>query len=134
MRLGDRLKGAPEPDQQAEGLERVVLPGPETRRHDPFLELKQRAQEGLYRRLGSRLTDPSMDERELRVMRVVRRNGSFRLGRTIRRFDIEAPAVETVQTGTAPRRAERNAVTESARKPTTTAPSPEAAGSRRGER
>ena len=69
MRLSDRLKSASDPDDRSSEPARLVV-GPDgpNQAQDPFAEIKQRAQETLYRRLGARLTDPSIDEAELRTI------------------------------------------------------------------
>ncbi|MGI9607928.1 MAG: CpaF family protein [Acidimicrobiales bacterium] len=70
MRLGDRIKASetlPEPDETTPDFltsESEVTAGV----LDPFLGLKQRAQERLYARLGGRITDPSLSETELRQL------------------------------------------------------------------
>ncbi|MDH3706474.1 MAG: CpaF family protein [Acidimicrobiia bacterium] len=67
MRLGDRLRGnGTDPDEAADSPFEADLPSPRTNGADPFAELKQRAQERLYSKIGSRINDPSIDEHELR--------------------------------------------------------------------
>ena len=66
MRLSDRLRSAPAPETEpAVDLE---LAAAEVRSggNDPFVDLKQRAQERLFRRIGARISDSSIDESELR--------------------------------------------------------------------
>jgi len=66
MRLGDRIKAADVVDEEA--MEFLLPPEPFREAIDPFVGLKQRAQERLYARMGGRITDPSMSEGELRQL------------------------------------------------------------------
>jgi pilus assembly protein CpaF len=71
MKLSDRLKQgqaeAPGPPENGERSKKAVLRPPEpTERFDPLAHLKQQTQQALFARLGSRLYDSSMTERQLR--------------------------------------------------------------------
>jgi pilus assembly protein CpaF len=66
MRLGDRIKAADIAGD--EPLEYLLAAEPARDVVDPFVGLKQRAQERLYARMGGRITDPSMSEAELRQL------------------------------------------------------------------
>lgn len=68
MRLGDRIKAADVPGD--EPMEYLLAPEAPREVVDPFVGLKQRAQERLYARMGGRITDPSMSEVELRQLLV----------------------------------------------------------------
>ena len=76
MKLGAMLRQAGEdghlPAHDVEEPEEVVAPEPDedqvTYRLDPFQVLKTRAQEQLFRRLGSRLYDSSMSKEQLQQM------------------------------------------------------------------
>ena len=66
MRLGDRIKAADVAGE--EPMDFLLAPEPVRDVIDPFVGLKQRAQERLYARMGGRITDPSMSEAELRQL------------------------------------------------------------------
>jgi pilus assembly protein CpaF len=66
MRLGDRIKATDVVGE--EPIEFLLEPDPIREVIDPFVGLKQRAQERLYARMGGRITDPSMSEVELRQL------------------------------------------------------------------
>lgn len=69
MRLGDRIRAVDdEPHENA--IEQLLAEEQTKQVVDPFLELKQRVRERLYAKVGSRMTDPSMSEAELRQLLV----------------------------------------------------------------
>ena len=68
MRLGDRIRQA-DIGEDEDAIDFLLTPvSDEPTAIDPFVGLKQRAQERLYARLGGRITDPSMSESELRQL------------------------------------------------------------------
>ena len=68
MRLGDRIKQA-DIGEDEDAIDFLLAPvSDDPTAIDPFVGLKQRAQERLYARLGGRITDPSMSELELRQL------------------------------------------------------------------
>lgn len=66
MRLGERIRAADVVGE--EPMEFLLASEPMREAIDPFVGLKQRAQERLYARMGGRITDPSMSEVELRQL------------------------------------------------------------------
>lgn len=72
MKLGERLKRLEAPDGAAKGLASTHAPSPRPSgpkpASDPLAGLKQRAQEALFARLGSRLYDSSVTEDQLRAL------------------------------------------------------------------
>ncbi|MDH4169935.1 MAG: CpaF family protein [Acidimicrobiia bacterium] len=69
MRLGDRLRSVNGDEADADLMEPAAIEFDSVRignTLDPFIDLKMRARERLYRRLGNRITDSSLGERELR--------------------------------------------------------------------
>ncbi len=60
MRLEERLKKADERSRRQADVPVAVVPG-----EDPFIKLKNRAQQALFAKLGPRLYDSSMSDVEL---------------------------------------------------------------------